>query len=124
VYIHEQVQAFQAHGWPTLSVDAKKKEKIGNYANPGREYHKKGQPIAVKVYDFVDKTLGKAVPYGIYDMEQDRFAEVSHELLQESDVDIQGYFSRLVPLFVTDDLKQSGIPVTSEQIQVAVERLM
>ncbi len=67
-YINEQVKAFQAHGLPAISVDTKKKENIGNYANKGREYHKKGQPPQVKVYDFVDKKLGKVAPYGIYDM--------------------------------------------------------
>lgn len=67
-YIHQQVYAVDICGGPTLSVDAKKKEKIGNYANTGREYRKKGQAIPVKVYDFVDKELGKVVPYGIYDM--------------------------------------------------------
>jgi transposase len=67
-YIHEQMTIFQAQGWPIISVEAKKKEKIGNYGNTGREYRKKGQPVQVKVYDFVDKTLGKVIPYGIYDV--------------------------------------------------------
>jgi hypothetical protein len=67
-YINEQVKAFQARGLPAISVDTKKKENIGNYANKGREYHKKGQPPQVKVYDFVDKKSGKVAPYGIYDM--------------------------------------------------------
>lgn len=66
--IHAQVYALYICGGPTISVDAKKKENIGNYRNAGREYQKKGQPVTVKVYDFVDKTLGKVVPYGIYDM--------------------------------------------------------
>jgi hypothetical protein len=68
VYIAEHVKWFQSQGWPAISVDAKKKENIGNYRTPGREYQRKGQPIHVKVYDFVDRTLGKAVPYGIYDL--------------------------------------------------------
>jgi hypothetical protein len=67
-YIHEKIQMFQQQGWPTISVDAKKKEKIGNYANIGREYQPHGDALHVKVYDFVDKVLGKAVPYGIYDI--------------------------------------------------------
>lgn len=67
-YIHQQVYAAYLCGAPALSVDAKKKENIGNYANKGREYHKKGQAPGVKVYDFVDKQLGKAVPYGVYDI--------------------------------------------------------
>lgn len=49
-------------------MDAKKKENLGNYANKGREYQKKGEPVQVNVYDFVNKTLGQAIPYGIYDI--------------------------------------------------------
>jgi hypothetical protein len=67
-YINEQGSAFQQRGLPAISVDTKKKEKIGNYANKGREYQKHGQPEPVKVYDFIDKTLGKVAPYGIYDL--------------------------------------------------------
>lgn len=68
IHLDEHIQVFQARGWPTISVDAKKKEPIGNYANKGREYWKKNHPLPVKVYDFIDKTLGKVVPYGIYDI--------------------------------------------------------
>ncbi len=67
-YIQNTLNAFQARGWPTISVDAKKKEKIGNYTNTGREYYQKGDSPEVKVYDFVDKILGKVVPYGIDDI--------------------------------------------------------
>jgi len=67
-YIYDLIAALHMCGGPTLSVDAKKKENIGNYANTGREYQKKGHPVSVKVYDFVDKSLGKVVPYGIYDI--------------------------------------------------------
>ena len=67
-YINEQVKEFHRRGLPAISVDPKKKENIGNYANKGREYHKKGQAPQVKVYDFIDKDLGKVGPYGIYDL--------------------------------------------------------
>jgi hypothetical protein len=67
-YIDAQVKTFLAQGWPVISVDAKKKENLGNYANKGREYQKKGEPVQVNVYDFVNKTLGQAIPYGIYDI--------------------------------------------------------
>lgn len=67
-YIQDTMKTFQHQGWPCLSVDTKKKENVGLYATTGREYQKKGHPIPVKVYDFVDKKLGKAVPYGIYDI--------------------------------------------------------
>lgn len=52
----------------TFSVDTKKKENIGNYANKGKEYSKKGQPEEVEVYDFINKELGKVAPCGIYDL--------------------------------------------------------
>jgi hypothetical protein len=67
-YINEAVEEFQARGYPTISVDTKKKENIGNYRTNGREYHPKGEPEKVKVYDFIDKKKGKVAPYGIYDM--------------------------------------------------------
>ncbi len=67
-YINQQVQAFQSRGQPVVSVDAKKKELVGDFAQGGREYQPKGQPEQVRVYDFVDKDLGKALPYGIYDL--------------------------------------------------------
>lgn len=67
-HINEQVLAFQQAGQPVISVDTKKKELVGNYRNPGREWHSKGSPEEVKVYDFVDKELGRAIPYGVYDL--------------------------------------------------------
>jgi len=67
-YINEQVQAFQRRGQPVVSVDTKKKELVGDFAHGGREYQPQGHPEKVRVYDFVDKDLGKAIPYGIYDL--------------------------------------------------------
>ena len=67
-YIHRMVHWFQWCGCPTLSVDAKKKEKIGDFRPVGREYQPKGHPVPVRVYDFLDRQLGKVTPYGIYDM--------------------------------------------------------
>ena len=57
-FINSKVESFQVCGKPTLSVDTKKKENIGNYANKGKEYQPKGQPDQVKVYDFIDKKKG------------------------------------------------------------------
>jgi hypothetical protein len=54
-YINEHVKAFQQAGQPVVSVDAKKKELVGDFANKGREYRPKGQLPAVRVYDFPDK---------------------------------------------------------------------
>ena len=53
---------------PVISVDCKKKEVLGNLKNNGQEWMPKGKPTEVKVYDFIDKELGKAIPYGIYDI--------------------------------------------------------
>jgi hypothetical protein len=67
-HINARTQAFQQRGQPVISVDAKKKELVGDFRNGGREWHPQGAPEAVRVYDFVDKELGKALPYGIYDL--------------------------------------------------------
>lgn len=53
---------------PVISVDTKKKELVGNYKNNGKEWLPQGKPTDVKVYDFIDKKLGKAIPYGVYDI--------------------------------------------------------
>lgn len=69
-YINDRVSLFQEQGCPALSVDTKKKENIGNYKNNGKEYRPKGNPETVKGHDFPDKKLGKAAPYGVYDIAQ------------------------------------------------------
>jgi hypothetical protein len=68
LHIHENVTTFQARGDPVISVDTKKKELVGNYKNNGKEWLPQGKPTDVKVYDFIDKKLGKAIPYGVYDV--------------------------------------------------------
>jgi hypothetical protein len=67
-YINAEVLAAQAANQPVISVDTKKKELIGNYRNAGTDYQPKGDPKRVKVHDFEDKNLGKAAPYGVYDI--------------------------------------------------------
>ncbi len=59
---------YQADGDPVVSVDTKKKERIGDFNNGGREWQPKGTPEAVRVYDFIDPVLGKVAPYGVYDV--------------------------------------------------------
>jgi hypothetical protein len=66
-YIHGRVEEFQRCGQPVVSVDTKKKELVGDFKNGGREWRPKGDPEPARVYDFVDKALGKANPYGVYD---------------------------------------------------------
>jgi transposase len=67
-YMNQQVKDFQRAGQPVISVDCKKKELVGDYANSGREYQPKGQPVPAPVHDFIDKELGKVIPYGVYDV--------------------------------------------------------
>jgi transposase len=67
-YLARQVGEHVAAGQPVVSVDAKKKELVGEFHNGGREYCPAGQPERVNVHDFADKELGKAIPYGIYDV--------------------------------------------------------
>ena len=69
-YLNEQARQFRDAGQPVVSVDAKKKELIGEFKNVGREWEPKGQPVPVKVHDFMVPELGKAIPYGIYDVER------------------------------------------------------
>lgn len=67
-YINEQTEKFQSKGLPVISIDAKKKELVGDFSNAGREYQPKGLPEEVNVYDFYSLAKGKATPYGIYDL--------------------------------------------------------
>ena len=67
-YINEQAKSFLAADEPVISVDTKKKELVGNFKNNGREWRPKASPEAVNVHDFIDPKLGRAIPYGIYDI--------------------------------------------------------
>jgi len=67
-YINSRVTRFLKRGQPAVSVDTKKKELVGDFRNGGQEWRPEGEPEEVRVHDFLDKTLGKAVPYGVYDM--------------------------------------------------------
>jgi hypothetical protein len=67
-YISGQVAGHLANGQPVISVDTKKKEKVGNFASNGAEWEPEGRPVQVNDHDFPDKELGKAVPYGVYDV--------------------------------------------------------
>jgi len=67
-YINTQVTTALAEKQPVISVDTKKKELVGDFRNNGREYHPQGSPEEVRVHDFLIKELGRAVPYGIYDL--------------------------------------------------------
>lgn len=66
-HINQHVWAFQRRGQPVISVDAKKKELVGDFKNGGREWQPQGAPEPVRTHDFEDKRLGKVTPYGVYD---------------------------------------------------------
>ncbi len=67
-HINDAVRRFLDRTEPAVSVDTKKKELVGDFKNAGREWHPQGQPEQVRVHDFLDKTKGKAIPYGVYDI--------------------------------------------------------
>src|SRR5262245_30234870 len=67
-YINRQVRRLQKRGQPVVSVDTKKKELVGDFKNSGREWHEQGEPEEVRIHDFKDPALCKAVPYGVYDL--------------------------------------------------------
>jgi hypothetical protein len=69
-YINKQVKRFLSGKEPVLSIDAKKKERVGNFKNAGRTWRPKGQPIEVNVYDFPHLGVGPAIPYGAYDQQR------------------------------------------------------
>jgi len=67
-HINAAVTAAQAAGQPVISIDTKKKELLGTFKNGGSDYRPEGCPEEVNVHDFIDKKLGKAIPYGVYDI--------------------------------------------------------
>jgi hypothetical protein len=67
-FINERVDASHSRGAPVISVDTKKKELVGDFKNAGREWQPQGEPVPVRVHDFIDEKLGKAIPYGVYDV--------------------------------------------------------
>src|SRR5271155_2256015 len=70
-HINRTAKAFMKRGQPVVSVDTKKKELVGDFKNAGREWQRKGEPEPVRVHDFIDKELGKVIPYGVYDTARD-----------------------------------------------------
>ena len=66
-HINAQVNAYQQRAQPVISVDAKKKELVGDFKNGGREWQPRGKPVEVRTHDFMDRELGKVNPYGVYD---------------------------------------------------------
>ena len=71
-HINATVKRFQHRGQPVISVDTKKKELVGPFKNGGREWQPLGEPEQVQVHDFLDPQLGKAIPYGVYDLSENQ----------------------------------------------------
>ena len=67
-HINEQVQRAQKRGLPVVSIDTKKQENVGDFKNPGQEWRPEDDPQPVRVHDFKDQELGKAIPHGVYDL--------------------------------------------------------
>ena len=67
-YLASLITDCHQHGQPAISVDTKKKELVGDFKNGGREWRPRGQPLPVRVHDFLTAALGKAIPYGVYDL--------------------------------------------------------
>jgi transposase len=97
-HINETVTAALAQGQPVISVDTKKKELLGDFKNAGREWRPKGEPVQVRTHDFKDKQLGKAIPYGIYDLAHDEgwvSVGIDHDTAQFAVASIQGWWEHL-----------------------------
>ena len=71
-YLNDQAREFLERRQPVISVDTKKKELVGDFKNAGRTWQPKGQPIRVQIHDFPSMSIGKAVPYGVYDVAHNR----------------------------------------------------
>jgi Rhodopirellula transposase DDE domain len=87
-----------ARGQPVISVDTKKKELVGDFKNHGREWRPKGEPELVRVHDFKDKELGKAVPHGVYDIGSDQgwvTVGVDHDTAQFAVNSIRAWWEHL-----------------------------
>jgi hypothetical protein len=85
-------------GQPVISVDTKKKELVGDFKNAGREWHPKGEPVEVRTHDFKDPELGKAIPYGIYDLANNEgwvSVGVDHDTAQFAVASIQSWWEHL-----------------------------
>jgi hypothetical protein len=97
-HISKRVVAYLRSGQPAISIDTKKKEALGNMKNPGKTYRRKGDPIRVKTHDFPDAELGKAVPYGVYDLANNEAGVtvgVSHDTAEFAVAAIRQWWTKL-----------------------------
>jgi transposase len=97
-HIAKRIRVLQRTGQPAISVDTKKKEPLGRLKNKGKAYRRKGDPIQVKCHDFPDKELGKAVPYGVYDLEYNEAGVsigISHDTAEFAVASIKRWWLRM-----------------------------
>lgn len=97
-YVNQQCRNFQERGQPAISVDAKKKELIGDFKNGGREWQPQGQPEAVRTHDFEDKQLGKGIPYGVLDLGRNEGwvnVGVDHDTAEFAVASIRNWWTRM-----------------------------
>ena len=97
-HIAKRARAFGRTGQPAISVDTKKKETLGNIKNKGKIYRPKGDPTKVKTHDFPDKKLGKAVPYGVYDLTHNQAGVsvgISHDTAEFAVASIRRWWTKL-----------------------------
>jgi hypothetical protein len=97
-HIYRQVKRFQREGQPVVSVDAKKKEPIGNYGNSGKEWERRKRPRRVRTHDFPDEEQGSACLYGIYDLTRNAGwvnVGISHNTAQFAVASIRGWWQKL-----------------------------
>ena len=113
-YINQRVLAFQRRGEPVVSIDTKKKELVGEFKNGGQEWCPQGQPVEVKVHDFPEPNLGKAIPYGVYDLASNEgwvSVGIDHDTAQFATASVRrwwqemgvGRFPRATQLMITAD---------------------
>jgi hypothetical protein len=97
-FINATAREFLSRGWPVISVDTKKKEVIGPFKNAGKEWRPKGQPEPVNTHDFPDPRLGKAIPYGVYDVGRNEgwvSVGISHDTAQFAVQAIRQWWRRM-----------------------------
>ena len=113
-YINRRVLAFQKQGEPVVSIDTKKKELVGEFKNTGQEWEPQGKPVEVKVHDFPEKNLGKAIPYGVYDLASNEgwvSVGIDHDTAQFATASVRRWwqemgavrFARATKLMITAD---------------------
>ena len=113
-FINTQAKRFQKRGQPVISVDTKKKEIVGDFKNGGEEWHPEGEPEPVRTHDFPDEELGKAIPYGVYDVTHNQgwvSVGIDHDTAYFATASIRRWweemgtarFPRATELFITAD---------------------